>query len=173
MEIKKKINPKKLRRDYLDSVEDNLAKEGLVVFDIQSNLHISKDFLSLPSHITEIPSRELGEHLNAFTQQKMYLRTLLGRIEISLEQAKQKYFKISNSSYVEYTKTRMSETSKERILVTELCDTEEYAEYIKAVERKRLVELNINNIEDAIFLLSREVSRRTGDFNDETRLHNI
>lgn len=173
MEIRKKINPKKLRRDYLDSVEDNLAKEGLVVFDIQSNLHISKDFLSLPSHITEIPSRDLGEYLNAFTQQKMYLRTLLGRIEISLEQAKQSYFKISNSSYVEYTKTRMSETSKERRLVTELSDTEEYAEYIKAVERKRLVELNINNIEDAIFLLSREVSRRTGDFNDETRLHNI
>ena len=36
-----------------------------------------------------------------------------------------------------------------------------------------LLEMNIANIEDAIFMISREVSRRTGDFNNENRNYNV
>lgn len=39
--------------------------------------------------------------------------------------------------------------------------------------KENLVELNILNVEDAIFMLSREVSRRNADFNDENRNYSV
>lgn len=173
MKKREKINPKELHKHYLDSLEDGLEKKGVVSFEIGKNLHITREFLALPSEITEVPSRDLGEYLNAFTQQKLYLRTLLGRIELELEQTKQKYFARSAESYKKLTREKVSETAKERMIVVEMQDTEEFREYNKSVERKRLIELGISNIEDAIFLLSREVSRRNGDFNAEQRTYNL
>lgn len=171
--LQKKINPKKIRKDYLDSVERELQNDGVILFEPEKNLKISKEYLSLPKHITDISSRDLGEYLNAFTQQKLYLRTLLGRICVYLEESRQKYYKLSGSHYQTMTKSKMSETAKERELVTLMCETEEYQEFSKTIERKRMIELSIANIEDVVFLLSREVSRRTGDFNDEKRLANL
>lgn len=170
---KEKINPRELHRHYLDSLEEDLEKKGLVTFEAGKNLHISKEFLALPAEITEVPSRDLGEYLNAFTQQKLYLRTLLGRIELELEESKQAYYARSAETYRKLTREKVSETAKERMIVVEMQETEEYKEFNKSVERKRLVELGISNIEDAVFLLSREVSRRNGDFNAEQRTYNL
>ena len=39
--------------------------------------------------------------------------------------------------------------------------------------KRSVLEHNLASIEDAIFLISREVSRRTGDFNDENRNSNV
>ena len=83
-----KINPREIHKSYLDKIETELEKQGVVFFDPQSNLNISDDYLTLPHEITEITSRELGEYLNTFTQQKLYLRTLLGRVELKVEEAR-------------------------------------------------------------------------------------
>ena len=41
------------------------------------------------------------------------------------------------------------------------------------MKKLSILRLQIENIDDAIFLLSREVTRRTNDFSEETRLHNV
>lgn len=48
-----------------------------------------------------------------------------------------------------------------------------YYEYVDYKKKQALVEYSISNIEDIIFMISREVSRRTGDFNEENRAHNV
>ena len=68
------MNPRELHKLYLNNIEDELKSKGVVFFEAEKNLNINEDFLTLPAQITEVTSRELGEFLNAFTQQKLYLR---------------------------------------------------------------------------------------------------
>lgn len=170
---KEKINPREIQKSYLDKVEDELTEKGVVFFDPDSNLNISDEYLILPSEITEVSSRRLGEYLNAFTQQKLYLRTLLGRLELTVEDARRKYFEASEEYYRKYSMEKMSETAKERLLNAQPAVRPLYYEYVDRKKKLALVEYSIENIEDAVFMISREVTRRTGDFLDETRAHNV
>lgn len=171
--IKEKFNPRKARESYLEKIENDLKKQGLVIFDEE---YLSKDteYLMLPPEITELPSKEIGEYLSAFTQHKIYLRTLLGRCELMLEEYKRRYFDVSDKHYREYSKNnKMSETSKEK-LINGLEDVRPfYEEYTDFKNRVRIIGYEISNVEDAIFLLSREVTRRNADFANENREYNI
>lgn len=167
-----KINPREIHRAFLDSIEPELREKSVVFFDGDS-LNIDTDYLTLPAHITEVTSRELGEYLNAFTQQKMYLRTLLGRFEIMLEQAKRDYISAGDAIYNALSSSKMSETAKERIINSHSEVKPSYDLYVQALKSRDTLLLNISNIEDAIFLISREVSRRTADFGDENRNINV
>lgn len=167
-----KINPKQVRKSYLDKIENELENKGVVFFD-EKRLNIDGDFLTLPDNISEVPSKLLGEYLNAFTQQKMYLRTLLGRTELVMEDKRRKYLEVCDSYYREYSNGKLSETSKER-LINGLEDVKPYyEEYSDYKNKVNIINYSIANIEDAIFLLSREVSRRTGDFDNERRTYNM
>lgn len=173
----KKLNPREIHKKYISRVEEELTNEGVVFWDAElGNLNVDSEYLSLPYDITEVSSRELGKYLNAFTQQKLFLRTLLGRIDCVVKELRMEYYSLSSDMYKKLTDRKISETAKERMLMTYM-DTEEhghiYSKYLDSVEKKSLIELSIANIEDAIFLLSREVSRRTGDFKDESRLEGI
>ena len=44
--------------------------------------------------------------------------------------------------------------------------------YVDMKKKYALIEISIANIEDIIFMLSREVTRRTGDFAEEQRAYN-
>jgi hypothetical protein len=167
-----KINPKEIRKSYLEKMEGELESRGVVFFD-QNSLNIMGEYLVLPSEVTEISSKELGEYLNAFTQQKMYLRTLLGRIELKAEEARRKYFEASDPVYRDFSATKMSETAKDRLVNADEAVQELYYKYTDYKKQYSILELNILNIEDAIFMISREVTRRTGDFSDENRNHNV
>ena len=168
-----KINPRAMHKSYLDKMESELEKKGVVFFDASTNLNIDGDHLQLPAEITEVSSRELGEYLNAFTQQKVYLRTLLGRTELLVEESQRAYFDASAEPYRKYSLEKMSETAKER-LINALPSVKPYYEsYRDSLKKKSLVEISIANIEDIIFMLSREVSRRTDDFKEENRAHNV
>ena len=81
-----KVSPRKMHKGYLNKIEESLEKEGIVAFDVTTNLNVNRDYLVLPHNITDIPSRELGEYLNAFTQQKMYTRTVLSRFNLVKEE---------------------------------------------------------------------------------------
>ena len=81
-----KVSPRKMHKDYLNKIEESLEKEGIVAFDVTTNLNVNRDYLVLPHNITDIPSRELGEYLNDFTQQKMYTRTVLSRFNLVKEE---------------------------------------------------------------------------------------
>ncbi len=168
-----KINPRSLHESYLEKIESSLENKGVVFFDPSTTLNITDEYLVLPGEITDVPSRELGEYLNAFTQQKVYLRTLLGRVELLVEEARRKYLEVSEPHYKKYSKDKMSETAKERIINSEAEVTPAYYELMDCKKKQTLIEYSITNIEDIIFMLSREVTRRTGDFSEENRAYNV
>lgn len=168
-----KINPRAMHQEYLNRIEKDLTDAGVVFFDTDTRLNIDDDYLCLPKEITEVPSRQLGEYLNAFTQQKIYLRTLLGRVELLVEDAKRKYMEVSYPFYMQVSSTKKSETAKEREVNSNPQVQPYYDDYMDYKRKQTLVEYSINNVEDIIFLISREVTRRTGDFNEENRNYNV
>lgn len=172
-----KINPREVlnqRRNYCDEVCDDLSAKGMITFSPEeNNLNIDPDFLVLPSNITDVPSKDLGEYLNAFTQQKVYVRTLMGYAELYAEEARREYVTASEDAYREMLGSKLSETAKDREIQTRPDVRPAYEAWLEAKNKVKLLSYNIENIEDIIFMLSREVSRRTGDFNDERRDYNV
>ena len=69
--------------------------------------------------------------------------------------------------------SKLSETAKEREVNSDPDVKPCYEEYMDYKNKVRLLNFNISSIEDIIFLISREVSRRTGDFNEESRNYNV
>lgn len=181
MKLQKKQKPEKVsplktlkeKKSYVDSMHEELELKGVDFFSPDGSLNIDADYLSLPANITDVPAKDLGEYLNAFTQQKMYMRTLLGYAECILEEAQREYQKESQYLYKKLSETKMSEKAKERELNSEPEIFPYYEKYMDCKKKCMLLELNISNIEDAIFMISREVSRRTGDFNNENRNYNV
>ncbi|MBO8161089.1 MAG: hypothetical protein H0Z24_05585 [Thermosipho sp. (in: Bacteria)] len=177
---RKKINPKEIkerRKNLVDSLTEDLEQKGVEFFrpsEHGGTLDIDSDYLALPKDITEIPSRELGRYLNAFTQQRMYMRTLIGWQEIEVEQAKRVYFDKAHSLYEELSKDKkLSETAKERIVNNTEGIKEYFIKYKDEKKKLTLLNYNLASIEDAIFTISREISRREGDFNIENRNENV
>lgn len=175
---KEKINPKEMlkQRSYCDKVQEELESKGVDFFSPSEDggtLHIDKDYLTLPQEITSISTRDLGEYLNAFTQQKVYMRTLLGYAELYCEEAKRAYLDVSCLMFKDLLNTKLSETAKEREVNSDPEVRPYYEVFIDYKNKVRLLNLNISSIEDIIFLISREVSRRTGDFNEENRNYNV
>lgn len=184
-QVKEKLNPLEIlkrkrenmnKHSLVDVLTEELKDMGVAPFvpsEMQGHLNIDTEYLDLPQDITDTTSRELGQYLNAFTQQRMYMRTLIGWQQLWLEESKRNYYEASADIYRELTRTKLSETAKER----ELNSHEEvkpfFLEYKDHKRKLDLLTLNITSIEDAIFMISREVSRRTGDFNTESREHNV
>lgn len=182
MKLKKpeeKINPKQVaekRKALMDSLTEELEAKGVVFFkpeEMLGTLHIDSSYLSLPSVLTDIPSRELGNYLNAFTQHRMYMRTLLGWQECQVEDSKRNYYNASHEKYLELTQTKISETAKERILNNTAGIHELFLAYKDEKKRLQLLEYNMLSIDDAVFSLSREISRRGFDISVENRNENI
>lgn len=178
-ETPKKINPREVlqeKRSYSDKMQKELEDQGVDFFrpsEEGGSLHIDKNYLSLPQNITEVSARELGEYLNAFTQQKMYMRTLVGYAELFAEESRRKYMAVSESRYRELLGSKLSETAKEREVNSDPSVLPCYEEYMDYRNKIKLLNFNIQSIEEAIFMLSREVSRRTGDYENERRDYNV
>lgn len=178
-ETPKKINPKEVlqeKRSYCDKMQKELEDQGVDFFrpsEEGGSLHIDRDYLSLPQNITEVSARELGEYLNAFTQQKMYMRTLVGYAELFAEESRRKYVAVSESRYRDLLGSKLSETAKEREVNSDPSVLPCYEEYMDYRNKIKLLNFNIQSIEEAIFMLSREVSRRTGDYENERRDYNV
>lgn len=176
---KQKVNPREVlnqKRSYCDTVHEELTKKGVDFFvpkEAGGSLSIDEDYLSLPKDITDVSARELGQYLNAFTQQKVYMRTLLGYAEMYAEEYRVEYMSASENKYRELLNTKLSEKSKDREVNSDPEVKPSYEKYIDATNKVKLLSYNIESIEDIIFMVSREVSRRTGDFNDERRDYGV
>lgn len=175
-----KLNPKKFyeeRKSLLDNLTGELEEKGVEFFrpkELGGKLEIDIDYLTLPKDITEVDSKELGKYLNAFTQQKMYMRTLVGWQEIVVEEAKRDYYLQSHELYSQLSlDKKLSETAKERIIN----NSEEFRDlFIRYKDEKRKLDLlnyNLMSIEDAIFTISREISRRGSDWETDRRNYNV
>lgn len=172
-----KMNPRLIleehRKSYVDFMQEELEIKGVTFFTPDNSLNIDKNFLELPLNITEVSNKDLGEYLNAFTQQKMYLRTLLGWAESMLEEARREYHVVADPKYKELNKSKLAEKAKD-IEVNSHEDVVEYYNAVQDVKMKiNLLNHTIDNITDSLFMLSREVSRRSGDFENERRNMNV
>ena len=172
--VHNKVNPKDLlKKSYTDSIESELVNKGVTFFSPDNKLNIDLDYLELPKDLTEVSPRSLGKYLNAFTQQKMYIRTLIGWSEVMIEEARREYMIVAIPHYNRVNALKMSEKAKD----TEVNNHPEVIEHFNKLRdlqvKKRALEFNLSNLEDAIFLLSREISRRESDFGDESRNYNV
>lgn len=172
--VSEKFDPMKEHADYLDRIERGLESQGVTLFSPENgSLNIDEDSLSLPADITEMQSYDLGRTLNAFTQQKMWYRTLLGRLEIVCEEARRNFSEVSTPYYEELTRQKYTEASKDRIVNEKERVKPYYQKYVDLKRQIGVLSYAIANIEDAIFLLSREVTRRNHDFDEERRDYNV
>ena len=174
--VRNKIDPVQLMKDkrsLSDRLEEEFKSEGVLSFVPNEGLNIDKDYLELPANITDVSSKDLGEYLNAFTQQSMYMKTLLGWAECFLEDKRKEYVEVSAEKYRSLLNSKLSETSKDREVTTDPNIKPYYDDYMDSKVKISLLKLNIESIESAIFTISREVSRRTGDFNNDNRNINV
>ena len=160
--------------DYVKHIENEAASRGGIIFDPKNgNLNINDEMFTLPYDISEVPSPDLGNMLNAFTQQKIYLRTAIMRVSIEMEYLKREYFQVSENIFNEMTTKRVSESAKDRIISTNSTTKEAYNKYNDKRYLLKYMETMLLNIEDSIFLISREISRRGSDMTDEGRADNV
>ena len=178
---KKKINPmQKVRENasLMDKLTDEIKEQGATVFtpkDLGGDLQIDTNYLSLPSDLTEIPSRELGKYLNAFTQNKAYMRTLYNWQEMRVEDVKRIYYDAYVEVYDSHTKLvpKASEKSKELLCNNNEKVKDKFLEYRNQKLKLSMLANTIASYEEMIFLISREITRRNGDFDEDKRLSNL
>jgi hypothetical protein len=153
----------------LDVIEEGLSEDGVELFD---NENVVEKYLRLPKDITEIPSHELGRYLNAFTQQKMWTRTLVGRAYVLVREARINLDTIKAKVYPTLP-AKMSIKEKDLHVASDPRSGEILDELMTYEERLRLLSDYLENIVDAIFNISREISRRESDWKDDKRESNI
>jgi predicted NACHT family NTPase len=156
------------KKTLLDRVEKDLENLKIVPFE---NDKIDQIYLNLPKDITEVDSKELGRYLNAFTQQKMWVRTNIGRVGVLIRDIKRDFDKIKAEIFSQLP-TKMSVKEKElRVAEGEqaLVHTDKLDFYEGKLE---MLEDYLANLEDAIFNISREITRRGEDWKDFNREHN-
>lgn len=157
----------------LDKVEGDLIKEGIVPFD---STNVMQEYLRLPADITDVESRELGRYFNTFTQQKMYCRTLLGRTSALLRELMEELDEIKDRVFSELP-AKMSVTEKNLKLRSHpkygqrACELLEEVAYLE--EKRNMLSDYLENLIDGITCISREITRRVGDFENERREENI
>jgi len=172
------INPiKVLKKNLVEKLTGELEDKEVKFFkpiDLDGDLDINNRYLTLPNDITNSSSKDLGRYLNTFTQYKLYIRTFTGWQEISLEESKREYFNSKIGLYKEYSiDKKMSETAKE-VLINNCEEVKPYFMKMKDDKKKLLLLYNnLESISDAIFSISREMSRRGLDFRDENRNENM
>ena len=161
----------------MDEITEDLTEKGVEFFsppELGGVLNIDGEYLTLPQDITDIPSRELGRYLNAFTQHRMYMRTLIGWQRLSEEESKRAYYAISTPIYQELNRKDFpSEVGRERYINNHPDVRDIFFELKDQKRKSELFELNLLSIDDAIFLVSREISRRGGDYEREIRNENV
>lgn len=174
-----KVNPKAVaeeRKARITQLDEELKKEGAIFpcpVEMGGNLNIDNEYLTLPRDMTEVPSRLLGNYLNAYTQQRSYTRTLIGWQECHTEGAKRLYFDKFLPVYEELCKQKLSETAKELMANNHETVKEVFLDYKDEKQKLKMLGYSLASIEDAIFLISREISRRGADIDLETRNDNV
>ena len=169
------VSAEELEKDdsILDTVERQLIQEGITPFD---NANIMEDYLKLPADLTESDSKDLGRYFNAFTKQKLWCRTLLARTSALLRELTEELDYISDKVYSELP-PKMSVTEKKLKLRSHERHGERATELLKEValyqERQNMLATYLDNLVDCIFNVSREISRRESDWNDENRGNSV
>lgn len=156
--------------DISDAVENDLREHDEI--RLFSNENVDEDYLSLPADITEENSRELGKYFNAFTQQKMYVRTVIGKLSGIVREGNRELNEVRSDVFSSLP-SKMSMKEKELMFSIDERAMEKLDGMFYYEEKLRMTSDYIDSLIDAIVLISREISRREGDWNDDKREDNI
>ena len=166
-----KIDPKQMLLNT--KLQRELEKKGSVSFSPENgNLEIDAGYLRLPADITLLPTHEVGKHLNAFTQQKMYMRTLHLQMQCLTEDCRRGYDQARYAIASEFSGSK-TVTEKDFMVNNDPRVLPSHERWLEAKMKVSMVKDTVDSITDAIFLISREISRRESDFNHERREHNV
>lgn len=165
-----KAEPKvAIKEDVSELVEQELAEEGIVMFD---NTNVDEDYLQLPADLTEVESRELGRYFNAFTQQKMYVRTVVGRLGAIIRE-RDGEINILRAEVYSSLPPKVSQREKELLFQSDERVQEQLREIFHYEEKLKMARDYLEGLIDGITLISREISRREADWNDDKRNDNL
>ena len=133
---------------------------------------MDKEYLILPVYLDEVQSRELSRYFHTFTKQRIWVRTLLSRVGALL---REKNVELNKKKDEEFSKwpQRMSITEKELKLYHNPETVQILDELAVIQEKYNMLKDYMDNLEDAIFNISREVTRRGVDFESSRREDNI
>ena len=171
------VKPERIAEDIgsslLEEVEEDLSAEGISPFD---NSNVIDEYLRLPADITDSVSKDLGRYFNAFSQQKMYVRTLLGRTQATLRELNEELNSVKGLVYKSLP-AKMSLTEKDLSLRSDEVHGKRSSVILKDLamleEKKRMLSDYLDSLVDGIVLISREISRREADWGDEERENSI
>lgn len=158
----KRIEPSET---LLEQVEQGLAEDDIHPF---TNENVDEDYLTLPRDITEVTSLELGRFFNAFSQQKMWTRTLIGRVKVNIRELEQSVSD-AKATFFKSLPPKTSVKEKELLFMQDEGSLDANTQLIHLKERLQMLDLYISNLEDGIFNISREITRRSGDWKDDKR----
>lgn len=168
---KKKVELEEVKSDgsILDVIDDYMEKNEVVSF---TNDNMDKEYLILPVYLDEVQSRELSRYFHTFTKQRIWVRTLLSRVGALL---REKNVELNKKKDEEFSKwpQRMSITEKELKLYHNPETALIMDELAVIQEKYNMLKDYMDNLEDAIFNISREVTRRGVDFESNRREDNI
>lgn len=165
--VKAKDTPKDTKT-MLDVLEEDLQKDGIRLPEYSD---VDEEYSALPKYVTEVESKELGEYLNSFTQQKVWIRTVSGRVSLLLKETEHK-LDIKKARIFSNLPQKMAMKEKELNLLLDP-ETETLVKQYDYLESKlRILEDIIYSLEESIFSISREISRRGKDFDEFNRGEN-
>jgi tRNA(Ser,Leu) C12 N-acetylase TAN1 len=147
-----------------EQIVSELRKEGIHEF---TNEDISEDYLQLPMFLTELESSELGNYFNTFTKQRMWVRTVRGRLKSYVNDIEYELDRIRLAVYSTLPAKLPNKEKEVAILANERA--QELVSRLKHYQSKLfIVDAYLDNLEDAIHNISREITRRQKDFDYET-----
>ena len=159
----------KEERNVSEIVEEELAEEGINLF---TNENVVEDYLQLPADLTEETSQDLGRYFNAFTQQKMYVRTVIGRLSAIVREKDTAMNNLRAEVYSSMN-AKVSQKEKELQFQSDPRVQERLDELFNYKEKLFMATDYLEGLIDGITLISREISRRESDWNDDRRSDNI
>lgn len=164
----KKVKQQVERKSLLDNIEEALARDNIVIPEYSN---VDTEYLTLPECITDIEMSELGNYLNAFTQQKIWVRTVIGRTSVLLRE-RQLFLDEKRAIIFDELPVKMSVKEKELRLLLDPNLKKVKEELIFYEEKLAILEDIISSLEESIFTISREITRRTKDFDEFNRNEN-
>lgn len=167
----KKSSDEDVVKTNAEKAQEELEKEGFINIAPDPD-DVDKEYLKIPSNLSDLPQREIGKYLNAVTMQMIWVRTMITRIDVLIVELNFELDKVRAKIFPTLDK-KMSVTEKELMLLNETTALPN-VEKIRFLQQKRaILDSNWESLNDAKFNISREISLRVGEMRDNNRLDNV
>ena len=153
----------------LNDLDEFAEKNGLVEF---TNKNVNAEYLELPTFLTDCESRELGKYFHTLTMQKSWAISLRARVKALMDDTDSRLDECKARIFSGLPQ-KLSVTEKELKLYEDEKSKQLLGEMRKYKAQKMMLDSHVECLESSIFDVSREITRREGEFGDNTRGDNI